>query len=161
MAERFVPLTPQWEYVADRVMGGVSTGALSVEDVAGRAAARLTGRVSLENNGGFIQMAFDTAHAGSGVDPAAWTGLFLDVYGNGERYDVRLRTTDLERPWQSFRAEIEAQPLWRTILLPFDGFVPHRTQASFNPGALRRVGILAAGRAFEADVAVARVGVYG
>ena len=47
------------ELLSDRVMGGVSSGTLRREVVRGRAALRLEGDVSLENNGGFIQMALD------------------------------------------------------------------------------------------------------
>ena len=45
----------RWGYVQDGVMGGVSQGALSFEDDSGTSFARLTGSVSTDNNGGFIQ----------------------------------------------------------------------------------------------------------
>ena len=41
-----------WVLVSDRVMGGISNGAMARETVAGRDAIRMTGGVSLENNGG-------------------------------------------------------------------------------------------------------------
>lgn len=148
-------LSPQWEYVSDQVMGGVSTGALAFEDAGTEQIAHLTGRVSLDNNGGFVQMAFDLA-----VDAAGWRGIALEVRGNGNTYDVRLRTTQLTRPWQSFRTEITATPDWQTHRLPFDAFTPHRTDAAFDAGALRRVGILGIGREFEVDIAVRRVSLY-
>ena len=37
--------TPAWEYVSDTVMGGVSSGAIKTEVVAGRVATRLAGQV--------------------------------------------------------------------------------------------------------------------
>lgn len=150
-------LIPNWEYVADSVMGGVSSGSLSNEIVAGRRAARLTGSVSLENDGGFLQMAFDI-NGGQSFDASAYTGLSLDVRGNGETYDLRLRTTDLTRPWQSFRASFQTSPVWRTVRLDFADFCPNKTDATLDPARLRRVGVLAVGRAFDADVAVARIG---
>ena len=52
-------LNPEWEFVADAVMGGVSTGSISSEIVANCRATRLKGDVSLDNNGGFVQMAFN------------------------------------------------------------------------------------------------------
>lgn len=155
-----VDLSPDWEFVADTVMGGVSRGQIDFGDVAGRDATRLTGAVSLENNGGFVQMAFDLNEDGTVFDASGWAGLELEVYGNSERYDLRLRTSDLSRPWQSYRSEFEAVPRWRSIRMPFEGFEPHRTDAAFDPANLRRIGILAIGRAFDADVAVASMRLY-
>lgn len=151
-------LEPRWEYVSDRVMGGVSNGKIAAVVLEGRSSSRLTGQVSLEKNGGFVQMAFDLP--GPAFDASAWTGLEIDVYGNGEAYDLRLRTTALTRPWQSFRATFVAEPRWQTIRIPFAEVAAHRTEAAFNAAELRRIGVLAIGRVFDADVAVARVALY-
>ena len=155
-----VEITPQWTFVSDRVMGGVSAGVSRQEMVGGRSATRLTGQVSLENNGGFVQIAFDLTGAAEGVKPEEWAGVEFCLFGNGETYDVRLRTMDLTRPWQSFRAEVTAPAIWKTIRILFTDFVPHRTEARFDPATLRRIGLLAVGREFEADLAVCRVGFY-
>ncbi|SEN18355.1 Complex I intermediate-associated protein 30 (CIA30) [Loktanella fryxellensis] len=146
-----------WEFVADTVMGGVSTGRVTRAHVAGRDAARLTGLVSLENDGGFVQMAADLP---PGVDARDHAGLWLDVYGDGQSYDLRLRTTDLARPWQSFRASFAAPAAWTQVRIPFAALVPHKTEATFQPENLRRIGILAIGQAGPADVAVAGIGLY-
>ncbi|ABG33549.1 NADH:ubiquinone oxidoreductase complex i intermediate-associated protein 30 [Roseobacter denitrificans] len=153
-------LNPTWEFVSDRVMGGVSEGALSIASHEGQPVARLTGRVSLENNGGFVQMAFDVTPDGSALDASKWAGLEITLRGNGETYDIRLRTAQLTRPWQSFRTQVTATPSWRIARLPFDRFEPHRTTQSFDPAALRRIGVLAIGKVFEADISVAQVGFY-
>jgi hypothetical protein len=107
----------------------------------------MSGRVSLDNNGGFIQMAADIA-----PPPTDATGLMLDVSGNGEEYNVHLRTSDLDRPWQSYRASFIASQQRQEIRFPFEGFAPHRTEAQFNPANIRRIGIVAIGREFDADV---------
>lgn len=155
-----LPLTPQWEYVADTVMGGVSRGGITSGVVDGRQAVRLQGLVSLDNNGGFIQMAFDLVPGGGAFDASGWSGVELVVRGNGAGYDLRLRTDQLTRPWQSFRTEIIAPPDWTTIQVPFASLEPHRTEAVFDPARLRRIGLLAIGRVFEADLAVAAVRLY-
>jgi adhesin HecA-like repeat protein len=147
-------LTPDWRYVADTVMGGVSRGTLSREVVDGRLAMRLTGRVSLDNDGGFLQMAADLDADGAALDLSAWTGIEVDVRGNGETYELRLRTSDLTRPWQSYRAPFTAPADWTTIRIPLAALDAHRTEAPFDPTAVRRVGLLAIGRAFDADLAV-------
>ena len=146
-----------WELVTDRVMGGVSSGRLAPETIAGRAALRMTGEVRLENNGGFVQMALDLAPGGGPVDASSWAGLALEVRGNGARYGCHLRTADITRPWQSYRAPFEAGPDWQRILLPFTAFEAHRTEAPFDPSRLRRIGLVAIGRAFAADLALARL----
>ncbi|MEX0310995.1 MAG: CIA30 family protein [Tateyamaria sp.] len=152
-------LTPKWEYVADTVMGGVSSGQASHETVLGRDAIRLTGTVSLDNNGGFIQIAFDLAN-GAPFDASAFSGIEVDVTGNGQTYDLRLRTSQLTRPWQSFRASFVAPADWTTVRFPFDTFEAHRTDAAFDPAQLRRVGVLAIGREITADVSISGVRFY-
>lgn len=144
-----------WEYVADDVMGGRSQGQMTHETVQGRAAHVLRGQVSLENNGGFVQIATDVA-----MDAGDWDGLALDVLGNSKSYDVRLRTSQLARPWQSFRTELVAPPHWTTIYLPFSDFAAHKHDKPFDPGALTRIGILAIGRVFTAEIAVAGLRYY-
>lgn len=149
-----------WEMLTDRVMGGVSSGQMTRERVGGRIAIRMKGEVSLENNGGFIQMALDLDPSGATVDCRGFTGLEVEVAGNGEPYGLHLRTADLSRPWQSYRQVFRAEPDWRTIKLPFAGFAPHRTEAAFHPGRIRRLGLVAIGRVFEADLALAAIRFY-
>lgn len=150
----------RWELIADRVMGGVSSGEMTREPVAGRPALRMRGAVSLENNGGFIQIALDLAPDKGVVDVRPWTGIEMDVFGNGERYSLHLRTTDVVRPWQSYRTEFIATPEWRTIRLPFAAFAPHRIDVPLDLARLRRLGIVAIGRAFTADIAIGRLQFY-
>ena len=150
-------LRPNWEFVADTVMGGVSTGQIAKLEVSGLSATRLTGQVSLENNGGFVQMAFDINNDGSIFDVSKYEGIEIDVFGNDEEYDIRLRTSDLTRPWQSYRALFIARPEWSTTRLGFSEFVPHKTETPFNVRRLRRIGVLGIGREYDADVSVSGV----
>jgi len=149
-----------WQLLSDRVMGGVSAGRMTRELVAGRPAIRLTGEVSLENNGGFLQVALDLAPDGGPVDATGFTGISLTVFGNGEDYGLHLRTADLTRPWQSYRSGFTATGSWQEIRLPFAGFVAHRTDVALDLSRLRRLGIVAIGRAFAADVALGGAGFY-
>jgi hypothetical protein len=146
-----------WRMFTDTVMGGVSEGTMSRELVAGRQAIRMRGNVSLENNGGFVQIALDLGPEGKAVDVISWTGLELDVFGNGETYAMHLRTADLSRPWQSYRQSFKTSPAWRTVELPFTDFVAHRTDVDLNARRLKRIGIVAIGRPFVADVSVGGV----
>ncbi len=149
-------LDTDWEFVADTVMGGVSSGRVEQVSHDGRVAHRLTGTVSLDNNGGFIQMAADLPKG----DATGWAGIRLQLFGNSELYDIRLRTSALRRPWHSFRTEVTVAPGWQTYDIPFTAFKPHRTDLALDLSDLTRIGIVAIGRVFEADVAVAGLSFY-
>ena len=144
----------RWQLFTDRVMGGVSNGTMTREIVSGRPAIRMRGDVNLENNGGFIQIAIDLVTDGKAKDASEWSGVELDVFGNGSEYNIHLRTEDLTQPWQSYRQNFRAVPQWQTVHFRFEDFVPYRTDISLNIQRLRRVGIVAIGRAFSADVCV-------
>jgi hypothetical protein len=69
-------------------MGGVSTGHLCREDFDGRTSNVLRGKVSLRNNGGFIQMATNLAHDAKDsrlVDASSFDGIEVDVQYQGEQ----------------------------------------------------------------------------
>jgi len=150
-------MAPDWALLSDGVMGGLSQGALRREMVRGRPALRLTGRVSLANNGGFVQAARDLSPSGGDLDARGYRGLGLIVCGNGETYNLHLRSADVTRPWQSYRASFVAGAAWAEVTLPFAAFAPHRIEAPLDLSRLRRIGLVAIGRAFDADLAVARI----
>ena len=145
------------ELVADRVMGRVSNRAMRRKAVRGRDAIHMQGDVRLENNGGFLQIALDLAPEGTSIDASRWAGLEIDIIGNDESYNLHLRTADVVRPWQSCRRSLTAAPEWQTLRLPFDVFEAHRIDAPLNGSKLHRIGIVAIGRAFHADIAVGGV----
>jgi hypothetical protein len=153
-------LGTQWRGVSDRVMGGISRQALHYDDIQGRRCLRLIGDVRLENNGGFVQMALDLSEPDNVLDASEFTGVAMAVYGNDEPYSVHLRTPACVRPWQSYRAQFMATRCWQPIRLPFADFIPHRLVALLDLRRLRRLGLVAIGRAFKADLAVADVHLY-
>ena len=148
-----------WRLVTDGVMGGVSAGGLSLAQIDGRRALCLRGEVRLENNGGFVQAALDLAPRGD-LDARPYTGIRLLVRGNGEAYNLHLKTADLRLPWQSYRSSFQTGPEWREIRLPFGGFEPHRIDVPLDTAHLRSLGLVAIGRAFAAELCVAEIGLY-
>lgn len=151
-----------WQLITDRVMGGVSRGTMVRETVGGRMAIHMRGEVSLENNGGFVQIALELTRNDLGLlDASAFDGVEIDVFGNGERYAAHLRTAAVTLPWQSYRHGFLAVPSWRRIRLRFADFEPYRISDRLDVRRLRRIGIVAIGRAFTADLALARVALYG
>lgn len=150
----------RWQLVTDTVMGGVSQGTLLPEIVARRSALRMRGGVSLENNGGFVQMALDLCPNAKGMDVSGFDGIAIDVFGHDEAYDLRLRTDELTRSWQSYRQPFQARSSWHTVKLPFADFERHRTDLRLDLSQVKRIGLLAIGREFDADLAVSRVSFY-
>lgn len=149
-----------WELVTVGVMGGVSRASLRAEPVAGRQALHLVGEVRLEHGGGFVQCALNLADPGQAFDASAHAGVELTVLGNGETYGLHLRTTANRQPWESWRQTFIAPPIWQTLRLPFANFIAHRCAGPLDTTRLRRVGLVAIGRAFHADVALSRIAFY-
>lgn len=150
----------RWRGISDRVMGGVSELSLCYRALRGRRCLQLAGQVRLENNGGFVQMALDLDPEGGDVDASSFTGLRLLVLGNDQRYAVHLRTADVSRPWQSYRAQFDALPQWQEVKIPFRELMPHRIDAPLDLTRVRRLGLVAIGRAFQAELAVAEIAFY-
>jgi hypothetical protein len=150
----------EWRLFTDRVMGGVSDATSSLETIEGRRCLRLRGRVSLKNNGGFIQVALPLAQGGRPIDASEFKGVRAWVRGNGKTYHIHLRTAQTGRPWQYFGAAFDSTPLWRPVDLPFDGFKPENLQAKLDSRGLERIAVVAIGEEFEADVAVSRLEFY-
>jgi hypothetical protein len=144
----------RWQLFTDRVMGGLSNGAMVREMVAGRPAIRMRGDVSLENNGGFIQIALDLAADGKAIDASTWRGIELDVFGATTRSTIFTCVPRVCRPGQSYRQSFRADPRWRKFKFQFQDFTPYRTDTTLDTRRLRRVGLVAIGRAFSADLSV-------
>lgn len=153
-------LGTEWRNFTDQVMGGISTQQVTRETIDGRTALRLRGDVRLENNGGFVMVRADLTRAGRALDASDYKGVRITTRGHGETYHVHLRTTNLLFPWQFYAAPFKATLEWQTIDLPFSAFAPESTRARFNPRRLTSLAIVGMKKAFQADVAVARIEFY-
>jgi hypothetical protein len=148
-----------WKLVTDTVMGGVSRGTLVEDHIMGRSCQRLSGQVSLVNNGGFIQAAINLSSEGE-FDASDYAGIFVDVYGNDESYNIHLRTSEIQKPWQSYRLSFTPKQEWQTLKFMFSNFERHRIDTQLDTRKLTRIGIVAIGRAFSADICIGRIGFY-
>ena len=148
----------RWRFFTDSVMGGVSKGRVSWVDEGGQVHARMTGTVSTENNGGFIQIRMDLPNAA----PKGTTGVRLIVRGNEQRYFVHLRTRGTRLPWQYYQAGFDVTRDWEEVRLPFDAFEPSGSllRSEPCPDQLKSIGIVAFGRDHEAEIEVRIVGFY-
>ena len=149
----------KWNLVTDGVMGGVSEGQLTVNMIEKRPCLRMRGDVSLENNGGFVQIALNLSDEVIQNIPE-YSGVLVEVYGNSEQYNIHLRTEDIWLPWQSYRATFTAVPEWKTLYVPFTEFTPYRINKALDTSRLKRIGFVAIGRKFNADLCIGKVGFY-
>lgn len=148
-----------WRLITDGVMGGLSSGTLSKNSVEGRPCMRLRGDVSLKNNGGFIQAAVDIGSTPA-ANASAYQGIMLEVYGNNQEYNLHLRSNDVWLPWQSYRASFVAPAKWQTIKLPFSSFSGYRIRKPLDLAQLKRIGVVAIGREFAADLCIGQLALY-
>ncbi|MBE1282993.1 MAG: NADH ubiquinone oxidoreductase [Rhodobacteraceae bacterium] len=148
----------RWDYVADTVMGGVSTGQVQFLRDGNDAFARLTGTVSTENNGGFIQF----RHLLDNPLTDDTQGLRLIVRGNGQPYFLHLRTRGTRLPWQYYQARFDTNASWSEIRVPLSAFKPSGALLRKEPRAkdVTSVGIVAFGRDHQAQVEVLEIGTY-
>jgi hypothetical protein len=153
-------LGTRWQGVSDEVMGGVSKASIVSSVVEDRSCMVLSGQVSLENNGGFIQAALNLDPGNGIFDASHYSGIHLVVRGNEEQYSVHIRTPDNTRSWQSYRSHFFSSTDWTNIELPFSSFTPHRLTKPLDITGLRRIGVVAIGRAFYADLAVSEISFY-
>lgn len=148
----------RWEFITDQVMGGVSTGNVSFMTEKGTSYARMTGNVSLKNNGGFIQL---RRRVTSHFDKSK-QGLELKLRGNKQQYFVHIRTTGTFLPWQYYHAPLSSNSDWTIVRMPFSmferssGFLSKKITAK----NIRSVGIVAFGKEHEVQLDVKQISIF-
>ena len=150
-----------WQYVSDRVMGGVSDGKVILEQDGEMYYVRLTGNVSTRNNGGFIQLRSGISFVNSEKDGKNLQGVRLNVRGNGENYDIHIITNDRAYYGDYYSATFQANSDWKMIDLPFNTFERKRYNTlKLDAKNIRSFSITAYGRNFTSDVSVSTIEFY-
>jgi len=150
-----------WQYVSDRVMGGVSDGRVDLEKEGEMYYARLTGNVSTANNGGFIQLRAGVSFTNSEKDGKNLQGVRLKVKGNGETYYIHIRTNENWSPSDYYSATFKADSEWKMIDLPFNKFERKWSKNStLDAKNIRSFGIVAYGKDYVSDVSVSTIEFY-
>lgn len=150
-----------WQGFTDGVMGGrsqMSAGIVPEVDPY----LRMTGTVSLENNGGFIQVRLPLADRRGDFDAREFSGLELEVRGAGDDYFLHLRTSRNRLPWAHYAAPLPVSVDWQTVRVPFDSFSAEYSIGRGGPD-LRRltsVAVVAGNAEFQADISVRRIALY-
>ena len=150
-----------WQYISDRVMGGISNGQAALEQDGQILFARLSGNVSTKNNGGFIQLRSRFSFADFEKNGNKIKGVRLNVRGNGEIYHIFIRTNETRSYSDYYSTSFTAKSKWTIIDLPFNQFKHNITNNSnLEDKNIRTFGIVAYGRDFESDVSVSEIIFY-
>ena len=153
--------TKYWQYISDRTMGGISDGEAALEQDGEMFFARLTGNVSTENNGGFIQIRSRFSFENFEKDDKKIKGVRLKVRGNGETYHIFIRTSETQSYRDLYLASFKANSNWEIIDLPFNKFKHRHSTNLFLEGKnIRTLGIVAYGRDFISDISISKIIFY-
>lgn len=154
-------ISTNWEFVSDRVMGGVSSGKITFVNEDERSSMHLTGAVSPANNGGFIQARKNFNPKDRSLDARRFTGVKLRAKGNNQQYAIHLRTAETRLQWQYYQAAFSTNGQWQEIKIPFTLFKPYSLRNPLNTRTLKSIAIVAIGREFQADIFVDEIAFYG
>lgn len=155
-AEEYVLPGARWRGFTDRVMGGVSNAEFNRDEISGKRCVRMTGNVTRDNGGGFVQMALYL----TGADLSNYRGLELLVHGNDEDYNAHIRTADCGWHDESYRTTFHAASRWQTVRIPWAAFEPNGVTVDLNTSKVERIGLLGWMRDFTADLAVGQIALY-
>ena len=145
----------QWIPFSDQVMGGVSEVNFLEKEEEGLSYYHMEGKVSTENNGGFIQ-----SRVGLNIKAKNFNGIRIKVRGNNNEYFVHLRAPRM-LPWNYYYAEFYASSDWEIIDIPLSSFKYSRNQNdNLNSKVIRSIGIVAYGKDFSAQLDLANIELY-
>ena len=148
-----------WSFFTDGVMGGLSQGKAIISSIENVACYKMTGNVTTENNGGFIQIRTMLIPL---IDAKEFKGIYLKLKGNQKKYSIHIRTPLTLAPWQYYSYSFRANNFWEEIKLPFTEF---KKSNFYQPNKLpnqkiKSIGLVAGFSDFYADVCLAEIGFY-
>ena len=148
----------RWQFFTDQVMGGRSIGKLDFLSEENISFARMTGDVTTENNGGFIQF---RAQLGYKLMDS-FEGIKLQVRGNNQDYFIHIRTKGSVLPWQYYGKKFFASSKWSEVELKFSEFQKSSSfmRKNFKPSSIRTIAIVAYGRDHKAEIEVSELKVF-
>mgnify|MGYP001295559857 CR=1 FL=1 len=148
-----------WSFFTDGVMGGLSQGKAIISKVNGIDCYHMTGDVTTENNGGFIQIRNQLQPT---ISTKEYKGIYLKVLGNKENYSIHVRTALTMAPWQYYKFTFKTNNEWEEIKAPFNEF---KKSNVYQPSGLigqkvKSIGLVAGFKNFEADICLSEIGFY-
>ena len=160
-ADGISSLGTQWQGFTDRVMGGKSdmSAGLRQEDIR---FLRMEGEVSLENNGGFIQVRLPLNPGNGSFDASRYSGIKVRyrTFRSG-RYYLHLRTLQTRLPWAHFAAALPESSEWSEARIPWDSFESQLTLLRRpNTSSLTSIALVAAKQEFTAGIDLGYISLY-
>ena len=148
-----------WSFFTDGVMGGLSQGKAIISSDDGIPCYKMTGDVTTENNGGFIQIRTNLRPS---IEVKKYEGIYLKVKGNNQKYSVHVRTPLSIAPWQYYSYSFYLEKKWIEIKAPFNKF---KRSNQYQPKNLseqkiKTLGLVAGFNDFYADICLAEIGFY-
>ncbi len=148
-----------WAFFTDGVMGGLSQGQAKISNVANENCYHMTGKVTTENNGGFIQIRNQLKPI---ISTKKFSGIYFKVYGNNENYSIHVRTALTVAPWQYYKYSFSTEQKWNEIRAPFNEF---KKSNAYQPSDLvgqniKSIGLVAGFKDFDADICLSEIGFY-
>ena len=142
----------EWTFITDNVMGGVSEGGVEFNSFDSDVYALLSGDVSTENNGGFIQIRRELKN----IDLGKAKSIRLYARGNNEKYFIFLRTTGTILPWQYYSHEFTVDEEYNEFIMQIQDFKKSGSLLAkqINPKKITSIGIVAYGRDHYAELYV-------
>ena len=109
------PTTNNWDVVDDAVMGGRSSGTFSLSE---EGYGQFSGKVSLENNGGFSSVKYDMKT----VAVKSNNTIRIRLKGDGNSYQFRVK--DKRRHSYSYITTFDTTGEWQTLEFTLADFYP-------------------------------------
>ena len=147
----------KWEFVSDKVMGGISEGKLEILKDKKNNFLRLSGFVSTENNGGFIQIKsnFD-------IDEENFNGIRIKARGLPSEYFIHIRTSFLLLPWQYYSGKFVVSEVWEDHEILFEDFEKSNfyQPSLFSSSDIKSIGFVAFGKNFEPQLDILKAELF-
>ena len=149
----------KWLFITDGVMGGLSEGKVRIDKIQNISCYRMTGDVTTENNGGFIQI---RALVSPNIHINKFKGIYIKVFGNNKKYNLFIRTGLTLAPWQYYSFSFFSSNGWTEIKAPF---VEFKKSNFYQPKKLlnqkiKSIGLVAAFDDFKSDICLSEIGFF-
>lgn len=152
----------EWQGFTDRVMGGRSDMETRLLQENDTFFLRMQGSVSLEDNGGFIQVRLMLGEGRGRFDASEYNGIRIKYRTTLEgSYYLHIRTSQNRFPWAHFAAPLPNSPEWGEARIPWSAFEGQLTP--FNTPRLDKmtsIAVVAAKEEFSARIDVREIGLY-
>lgn len=149
--------TTPWKFIADKVMGGKSTGKMAFVTQDERTCLHMTGAVSSKKKNNFIQVRRSVHPKKKYFNASDYAGLKLKIKGNGQPYVIHLKTSSTVFPWQHYQAEFKTDGAWQEVFLAFKDFKPKSLKRSVKSSKLKTLAVVAMTPDMKADIYIDEV----